>query len=163
MFLNDFHKILVEKTVILEQVLLLQFYHMTSSRDVVSRGWELLLSLAIVADRRTWAGGGFWFLLHLGCTARPALIIHCSVEWWSARKFLWSAVEGIFSVPAVREITGDLCIWFVWGVHGSSKSVPPSHALVFLVSVGLVGGRGVIYFSWGALVLFLIVHAHWSY
>ena len=53
LFLNQFHIILVEKPVILEQVLLLQFCCMTSSRDVVPKGQELVFSLEFLVVGRT--------------------------------------------------------------------------------------------------------------
>lgn len=51
-FLNQYHAILIEEPVILEQVLLLHCYHMTSSRGVAPKGQELVLSLEFLVVRR---------------------------------------------------------------------------------------------------------------
>lgn len=65
---------------IVEQVLLLHFCHMTSSRDVVLEGQKLVSSLEFLVARRAGAGGGFWIPLKPGCPTRVALITHCSTE-----------------------------------------------------------------------------------
>lgn len=63
-FLNHYHIILMEKPVILEQVLLLEGYRMTSSGDMVHKGQELVFSLEFLVVGRLRAGGGFWILLN---------------------------------------------------------------------------------------------------